>query len=556
MAAMLAFGTICAFAGDSDGVDPAPAAVTPGSWNPERTQYIDPSGTPVKGLFLAVMKDSEEAGLYYAGDDGYVLGTVEAFRGVVHVTEGKKYIYLDDEWVRLETDKEYLYYIDNAGDPYITHSSGIYGGSSKYYVRSDGTIRTARGIVTAGSERYFVQEGGAVKTTPGLVTNTVSSGSSYRYYVQEGGPIRTEKGVFEYNDYHYLIKSDSGSIATKPGFATLDGKRYYVKNENGVLACDRTVTRNDYKYHAGDDCVILTGAHKYHDSYYLANAKGVLSTKKGVRTYDNKLYFVKTAGGKIAYNEKIKSGGYTYFAGKSNGRLKTGVFQWKNGKYYYCDGKGKLNTKEGIFTYKSNHYYNAGGGGLPAEAMVTYNFKHYYAGNNAAFVTKTFTYQGYTIHPDSKTGEISFSEWNKINGNKFAAEEYVDVSIANQHLVYYINGEPAVDTLIVSGTPGKKNAATGKACDTKTGKFKLQSKQTNQTVSDDDGTYTAKYWMNYSSDNPVNRQMTICDAASWRQTFGGTYYKTKGSNGEILIPASAAKTLYNYLQKGTQIIIS
>lgn len=42
--------------------------------------------------------------------------------------------------------------------------------------------------------------------------------------------------------------------------------------------------------------------------------------------------------------------------------------------------------------------------------------------------------------------------------------------------------------------------------------------------------------------------------ASWRDTFGGTIYKTSGSHGCINVPPAFAEQLFNAVDKGTPVV--
>lgn len=42
--------------------------------------------------------------------------------------------------------------------------------------------------------------------------------------------------------------------------------------------------------------------------------------------------------------------------------------------------------------------------------------------------------------------------------------------------------------------------------------------------------------------------------ASWRNTFGGTIYKTSGSHGCINVPPAFAEQLFNAVDKGTPVV--
>ena len=41
----------------------------------------------------------------------------------------------------------------------------------------------------------------------------------------------------------------------------------------------------------------------------------------------------------------------------------------------------------------------------------------------------------------------------------------------------------------------------------------------------------------------------VADDATWRNSFGGTIYKTNGSHGCVNLPKNAAKTIYENISK-------
>jgi hypothetical protein len=522
-------------------------AVTPGDWNADRTQYLY-NGQPVKGLFVAYKKSGGE-GLYYADPStGYVLGSTETYEGRVNVGSGPYYI-LNNSGIWQKTNTSHSYYLKNQSDPYMVETAGAYGGSTKYFVNDKGVVRTSKGIADDPNtgDRYYVQAGGKIKTSAGFVSH-----NSYTYYVQSGGKFRLTEGKFkDKNGKYHLIKGSKGCVVTKKGFSSYNGKRYYVNGDNhGALARSKTLTvtksGKTRRYHIDKDCEVQKGKHTWNGHKCLANSYGVLYTK-GIVKYDGKKYYVTNNYGKIAIKSKFTYNGNTYFASAKDGHLLTGVISWYDGKYYYCYDTCAMMTKAAVFEYNNKWYYNKSGGGLKTNDFVTSNYKHYYAGSNAAFKTTSFRYSGHTVNPDSRTGEISFKDWNAIHGNKWKYYQYIQVSISNQSLVYYLNGEKFTSCSIVSGMYGVH--------DTQKGTFKIQRKYTHQTGTMGDKTINFDYWMNYSTDSPINRLMTAADGPYWMKSYGGSVYKTNGSDGEILLPYSAATTLFNNVPVGTPIVI-
>lgn len=119
---------------------------------------------------------------------------------------------------------------------------------------------------------------------------------------------------------------------------------------------------------------------------------------------------------------------------------------------------------------------------------------------------------------------------------------YVYISIANQELVYFVNGVITIQTPVVTGNVSRNH-------DTPTGTFKVNAKQTNRILKGPGYRSHVNYWM------PVYKGVGIHDA-SWRSSFGGEIYKTSGSHGCINVPTDVMPTIYNSVPKGTPVIIS
>lgn len=124
-------------------------------------------------------------------------------------------------------------------------------------------------------------------------------------------------------------------------------------------------------------------------------------------------------------------------------------------------------------------------------------------------------------------------------------DTYVEISIEQQHMWYYKNGELLVDTDVVTGL------ANGKR-DTPTGLFCIWSRETNRTL----GTYEVQgyeafvnYWM------PIDWTGVGIHDATGRSNFGGNIYKTNGSHGCINTPYDAVKKIFENCVTGTPVVI-
>lgn len=128
-------------------------------------------------------------------------------------------------------------------------------------------------------------------------------------------------------------------------------------------------------------------------------------------------------------------------------------------------------------------------------------------------------------------------------------DTYVEVSIAEQHVWYWVGGQLAFESDVVTGLPTAKRS-------TKTGVYQVLEKASPRVLRGDqlpDGTYEwespVTYWMR------VTWSGTGMHDANWRGSFGGQIYKSNGSHGCINMPYSKAKELYGIIEVGTPVII-
>ncbi|WP_026506743.1 L,D-transpeptidase [Butyrivibrio sp. MC2013] len=128
-----------------------------------------------------------------------------------------------------------------------------------------------------------------------------------------------------------------------------------------------------------------------------------------------------------------------------------------------------------------------------------------------------------------------------IAGPSDITDTYVEISIENQHLYYYENGELILDTDVVTGNKARKR-------DTPTGAFYVYGKARNRYLKGPGYISFVKYWM------PVYKGVGIHDA-SWRKEFGGDIYQTSGSHGCINLPTEMAAELYDLISVGTVVVI-
>lgn len=117
---------------------------------------------------------------------------------------------------------------------------------------------------------------------------------------------------------------------------------------------------------------------------------------------------------------------------------------------------------------------------------------------------------------------------------------YIEVDYTNQHLWYYKDGSLVIDSDFVSGNISKGNGSPD-------GVFKIVYKQRDATLVGETYESSVDYFL------PFAYNVGFHDA-SWRNTFGGDIYKTKGSHGCINLPHDVAETLYNEVEVGTPVV--
>ena len=120
-------------------------------------------------------------------------------------------------------------------------------------------------------------------------------------------------------------------------------------------------------------------------------------------------------------------------------------------------------------------------------------------------------------------------------------ETYVEISIADQHLWYYVDGKLSMETDIVTGRKDKTDSPIGV--------FKIWAKRTKVTLIGDDYQTPVELWL------PITWDGVGIHDASWRSTFGGTIYETDGSHGCINTPYDFCQPFFDAVEIGTAVVI-
>lgn len=116
---------------------------------------------------------------------------------------------------------------------------------------------------------------------------------------------------------------------------------------------------------------------------------------------------------------------------------------------------------------------------------------------------------------------------------------YVDVSIDNQVLTYFVNGVPVLMTPCVTGGPGHS---------TPRGFFQINSCIPGKYLTGPTWHVWVNRWMRFAGNCGIHD-------ASWRKSFGGDIYMHNGSHGCVNIPSDQALQLYSMVGVGTPVIV-
>ena len=120
-------------------------------------------------------------------------------------------------------------------------------------------------------------------------------------------------------------------------------------------------------------------------------------------------------------------------------------------------------------------------------------------------------------------------------------DTFVEISLDNQYMWYYVDGKLLVETPVVTG-----NIAAGDY--TRTGCFRIAGMTTDTYLVGPTWNDHVDYWM------PFDDQIGLHDS-SWRTEYGGDIYLTDGSHGCVNTPLDAIATIYNNITVGTIVVV-
>jgi hypothetical protein len=126
------------------------------------------------------------------------------------------------------------------------------------------------------------------------------------------------------------------------------------------------------------------------------------------------------------------------------------------------------------------------------------------------------------------------------NGVFDSNKNYVEVSISDQKIWFYKNGDLITESNIVTGCPRRGHS-------TPPGAYYVKYKGRNVVLDGPGYSSRVSFWM------PFNKGIGLHDAR-WRRKFGQQIYISDGSHGCVNLPKATAQLLFEQIQPGSIII--
>lgn len=134
----------------------------------------------------------------------------------------------------------------------------------------------------------------------------------------------------------------------------------------------------------------------------------------------------------------------------------------------------------------------------------------------------------------------AYSGWSRDSND--IGYTYVEIDLTNQRMVFYLDGIPVVDTLVVTGNPNVAGNATPTGC------FAIDAMKSPSVLTGEDYAAEVTFWL------PFAGNVGIHDA-TWRTEFGGNLYLIEGSHGCVNTPYDQAEIIYNNIGIGAPVVV-
>ena len=141
----------------------------------------------------------------------------------------------------------------------------------------------------------------------------------------------------------------------------------------------------------------------------------------------------------------------------------------------------------------------------------------------------------------SQTIEPEYTYTGYCRDTNDIGNTYVEISLDQQHMWFYKDGQLIVETDVVTGCHNR-------GWDTHTGVYAIMYKERDATLVGEGYNSAVSYWM------PFYANVGIHDA-SWRSSFGGSIYLNNGSHGCVNMPLDAVAKIYEVVAYGFPVVV-
>ena len=131
--------------------------------------------------------------------------------------------------------------------------------------------------------------------------------------------------------------------------------------------------------------------------------------------------------------------------------------------------------------------------------------------------------------------------WKNVYSRSRLGDTYIEISLDNQYLWAYKDGELIVETPVVTGNVANRD-------DTRRGFFRVAYKETDLNLRGPTWDDHVDYWM------PFDGEIGLHDS-SWRDVYGGDIYLTDGSHGCVNTPLEAMRKIYRTFDSNDVVIV-
>ena len=392
--------------------------------------------------------------IYYLGSDGnYVKGIYEINKVIFYFDPTTGALKKEAGW-RTWNGKRYF----NNSEGIAYRNQFISFGPRRFYMGADGSVqtgiyRTADGSlyyadnsgelvqkaqwISLNSKRYFSNADGK------LYMNQFISFGPHRFYMSYDGSVST--GIFATNDGNLYHADASGEIVQKAQWINLNGKRYF-SNADGKLYMNQFISFGPHRFYMGADGAAMTDTFTASDGkVYSADDTGeILGSKAQWVVRNGKRYFV-SADGQLYKNQFITFGPRRFYMGP-DGAVITGIVTANDGRMYNADDEtGEIIQKAQWIEKNGKRYFSKDDGELYRNQFISFGYRRYYMGKDAAAMTGVFTANDGKKYAAKSDGELYRSQFINADG-----------------LSYYIDEDGAVSIGIFTASDGNKYYADEK----------------------------------------------------------------------------------------------